>query len=122
MLALFAVGLLVRERTSPCFLFWTTIYIVCSPECVADIYGSLQHELSRQARIAVHQGKTQLWNRHGVMSSGCEAMTAAARVEDDDAVVWKGDPDLPTVAQGIRLLGTPFGQVDDVAQSVAEAH
>ena len=66
------------------------------------------------------------------MLSGCEAITAAARAEDEDAVVWKGDPDLPTVAQGISLLGTPsghpgfvrdqLGQVDDVAQSVAGAH
>ena len=89
--------------------FLNDIYVVCSPERVADIYASLQQELWRPARIAVHQGKTQLWNRGGVMPSGCEAMTAAARVEDDDAVVWRGDPGLPIVEQGIKLLGTPLG-------------
>ena len=49
----------------------------------------------------------------------CEAITAAARVEDEDAVVWKGDPDLPTVAQGIRLLGTLLGHPDFVRDQLA---
>ena len=38
--------------------------------------------------------------------------------EDEDAVVWKGDPDLPTV-QGIRLLGTPLGRRDFVRDQLA---
>ena len=36
------------------------------------------HELSGHSRIEVNQGKTQLWNRDGVMPSGCEAMTENA--------------------------------------------
>ena len=44
------------------------------------------------------------------MPSGTEALTAAAaRVEDQDVIVWRGDPELPEVEQGIRLLGTPLG-------------
>ena len=43
------------------------------------------------------------------MPSGCEARTTAARVEDEDAFL-----DLPTVPQGIRLLGTPLGHPDFV--------
>ena len=48
-------------------------------------------------------------NRAGVMPSGTGALTAVARVEDEDAIVWRGDPELLEVEQGIRLLGTPLG-------------
>ena len=40
--------------------------------------------------------------------------------EDEDAVVWMGDLDLPNVAQGIRLLGTPLGHPDFVRDQLAK--
>ena len=43
------------------------------------------------ARIRLHQGKTQLWNRGGVAPEGWDRLTAS----DPSAVVWKGDPSLP---------------------------
>ena len=78
-------GLLPSERL---FAFLDDIYVVCSPDRVADVYGSLQAELWRHARIQVHQGKTQLWNRGGVMLHGTDALTAAARIEDASTGVW----------------------------------
>ena len=93
MLALFALGLhqallAVQANLLPSerlLAFLDDIYVVCSPERVSDVYASLQHELWRHSRIEVHQGKTQLWNRDGVMPSGCEAMTIAARAQDENA-------------------------------------
>ena len=65
---------------SECVLaFLDDIYVVCSPGRVSDVYASLQHVLWRHSRIEVHQGKTQLWNCDGVVPSGCEDMTIAAR-------------------------------------------
>ena len=55
-------GLLPSERL---FAFLDDIFVVCSPDRVADVHASLQAELWRHARIQVHQGKTQLWNRDG---------------------------------------------------------
>ena len=64
-------GLLPSERL---LAFLDDIFVVCAPERVADIHASLQVELWRHARISVHQGKTQLWNRaelkQTVMPSG----------------------------------------------------
>ena len=59
------------------------------------------------------------------MPSGTEALTAAARVEDEDAIVWRGDPELPEVEQGIRLLGTPLGHpifVEDQLARLTTSH
>ena len=98
--ALFALGLhqalvAVQAPSERLFAFLDDIYVVCSPDRVADVHASLQAELWRHARIQVHQGKTQLWYRDGVTPRGTEALTAAARIEDEDAIVWRGDPALP---------------------------
>ena len=61
------------------------------------------------ARIRLHQGKTQLWNRGGVAPEGWERLTAADRMSDPSAVVWKGEPSLPASELGLRILGTPLG-------------
>ena len=139
LLALFALGLYqvlvaVQAGLLPCerFLaFLDDIYVVCALERIADIHASLQVELWRHARISVHQGKTQLWNRAGVVPSGTEVLTAATRVEDEDVIVWRGDPELLEVEQGIRLLGHtvgtsglhwgPVDQVDNISSRVVGA-
>ena len=66
-----------------------------------------------QARIRLHQGKTQLWNRGGV-AQRVGTGTAAARTSNPSAVVWKGDPSLPVSEQGLRILGTPLGHPEYV--------
>ena len=38
------------------------------------------------------QRKTQVWNRGGVVPVGIEVLQAVARVNDPDAIVWRGDP------------------------------
>ena len=38
---------------------------------------------------------------------------AAGRVKPD-AVVWKGDPELPLAQQGLKVLGVPIGQIEYV--------
>ena len=134
--ALFALGLhqallAVQANLLPSerlLAFLDDIYVVCSPERVSDVHASLQHELWRHSRIEVHQGKTQLWNRGGVMPSGCEAMTITARAQDENAIVWRWDHELPPVQQGVKLLGTsswscclrgrPIGEVVCIAQRV----
>ena len=100
--------------------FLDDIYVVCGAVRVSDVYTSLQQELWRHSRIEVHQGKTQLWNRDGVMPSGCEAMTIAARAPDENAIVWRGDHELPPVQQGVKLLGIPLGHAAYVENKLAK--
>ena len=56
-----------------------------------------------------HQGKTQIWNRGGVEPAGAAQLTTAARIENPDAMVWRGDPELPLTEQGLTVLGAPVG-------------
>ena len=65
---------------------------------------SVAEELWSHARIQVHFGKTQVWNRGGIEPEGMEDLTRAAR-----RVVWKGDPHQPPPQQGLRVLGVPIG-------------
>ena len=67
----------------------------CMPERVADVYAIIQQELFAHARISVHHGKTQVWNRGGVVPQDIDIITAAARVRVPDAVVWRGAAELP---------------------------
>ena len=53
------------------------------------------------------------------MPRGTEALTAAARTEDEDAIVWRGDPALPPQEQGVKLLGTPLGHAAYVQDQLA---
>ena len=46
-------------------------------------------------------------------------MQAVARIHDPEAIVWRGDVSLPTVDQGVRLLGTPLGHPDFVRAQLA---
>ena len=46
-----------------------------------------------------------MWNRAGLVLRDCEVLEDAARLVDPDAVVWKGDPELPLSQQGIKILG-----------------
>ena len=70
----------------------------------------------RTPHIHVHHGKTQVWNRGGIEPSGVEEMARAARVVKPDAVVWRGDPLLPTSQQGVKVLGIPIGHTKHVRE------
>ena len=91
------------------FAFLDDIYVVCSPERVTDIYAIIQQELFAHARISVHHGKTQVWNRGGVVPQDIDIITAAARVRIPNAVVWRGAQELPATRQGLKVLGAPIG-------------
>ena len=85
-----------------------------------QVFRLLEHELSRKACICVHQGKTQIWNRGGVEPAGAAQLSTAARIEKPDAVVWRGDPELPLTEQGLTVLGAPVGQLEFVQAQLAK--
>ena len=81
------------------------------PERVSHAYGSLQRNLFSHARIRVHGGKIQVWNRNGIRPEGCDALERIAQAADPTARVWRlsGETDLLPSQQGIVVLGTPLG-------------
>ena len=83
------------------------------PDRVSHVYGSLQRNLFSHARICVHGGKTQVWNRSGIRPSGCNALERIAQTADPSARVWRGsgETDLPPSQQGIVVLGASLGEV-----------
>ena len=82
------------------------------PDRVTEAHTIVVEELWSHARIQVHFGKTQVWNRGGIEPEGMEDLTRAARRVKPDAVVWKGDPHLPSSQQGLRVLGVPIGHFE----------
>ena len=92
--------------------YFDDIWVVSPvPETVSHVYGSLQRNLFSHARIRVHGGKTQVWNRSGIRPEGCDALERIAQAADPRARVWRGsgETDLPPSQQGIVVLGTPLG-------------
>ena len=85
--------------------FLDDIYVVCQPERVVDVYGILKTELKRHAGIDIHTGKTKVWNSGSFRPD---------RVETLGEHAWRGDRDLPTKEQGIKILGCPIGHNDYV--------
>ena len=69
----------------------------------ADVHV-LQQALWEHSRIQVHHGKTQLWNPGGEAPRGWRALTAAARLVDPDAIVWRRDHELPLPSRGRKCL------------------
>ena len=120
--ALFALGqhralVAVRERLRPdehLLAFLDDIYIVCRQDRVVHIHAMLRAQLWHHARIQIHQGKTQVWNRGGVEPTNIQFLQQDALIADPDAVVWRGDEVLPTIDQGVVILGTPLGHSDFV--------
>ena len=104
---LFSLGQL--EDGEKLFAFLDDVCVICRPSRVLQVFRLLEHELGRKACICVHQGKTQIWNRGGVEPAGAAQLTTAARLEKPDAVVWRGDPELPLTEQGLTVLGAPVG-------------
>ena len=102
------------------FAFLDDLYVLCSPERVKEVHSLIKQQLWSVANIQVHQSKTKVWNRAGVEPAGCHELTLAARLVKKDAAVWTGDPNLPSVMQGMRVLGSPIGH-PDFARSVLGA-
>ena len=88
-----------------------------------DIHGKSDPDRSAaellRVGIRVHDGKTQLWNRSGVVPTGAQALTEPAQRLDPEAIVWRGDVSLPPQEQGVMVLGTPMGQPEFVRSRLA---
>ena len=96
------------------FAFLDDLYVSYRPARVAAIHRSMRIELWRHSKISVHHGKTNLWNKAGILPCGVEELQQLASWVDEDAVVWRGNPQLQTSRQGIKILGTPIGHEDFV--------
>ena len=81
----------VSERptsTERLLTFHDDVCVVCGPVRVADVHVALQQAVWEHSTIQV------LWNRGGEAPRGWCALTAAARLIDPYAIVWRGDPGL----------------------------
>ena len=58
--------------TERLFAFLDDIYVVCGPDRVWQIHEDLRTQLWTHAKIQMHKGKTQVWNRGGVAPDGWE--------------------------------------------------
>ena len=70
---------------------------------MGDVHTILQEELKLLARIRVHQGKTQAWNRGG-------SRPTSGRIDQGSRgsqTIWKGDLDLPVDRPGSASDGRP---------------
>ena len=94
--------------------FLDDIYIASMPDRVSEAHTIVEEELSTHAHIHFHHGKTKVWNRGGVEPEGIAELTRRARQVRPDAVVWKGDRQLPPNQQGLKVLGVPIGQPEFV--------
>ena len=83
-----------------CLFLLDDLYFVCKPNRVSIIYGIVEKALWEHARIRVHTGKTQVWNKRGVAPNGMDKLGAGA---------WRGGTNLSFEEQGMKILGTPVG-------------
>ena len=104
------------------FAFLDDIYVITTQDRISAVYNLLQAELWRHARIWVHDGKTQVWNKFGVRSRGCDTIDRAARATNPEFTsVWR-ELALPTECQGIKVLGCPLGHDDSVHAHLEKTH
>ena len=84
------------------------------------MFQLLETELRSRASISIHFGKTKLWNASGTELTGVAGLSAAARMHDPQAVVWRGDQGLPTAQQGLKVLGAPVGHPDFIRSFLSQ--
>ena len=94
------------------------LYLVSKPERVGVLHDLAQRELWAHCRIRIHGGKTHVWNQAGQKPEACDRLQRVAVQVDPTARVWPGS-ELPTVEQGIKVLGTPIGHHDYVLQMLS---
>ena len=68
--------------------------------------------------MRIHGGKTHVWNQAGQKPEACDRLQRVAVQVDPTARVWRGS-ELPTVEQGIKVLGTTIGHHDYVLQMLS---
>ena len=93
-----------------------------SAKLMACCCTHLERELWAHAGIKINLGKTQIFNRAGVLPPDCQHIIRAGRQLNPPVVVWRGDSALPPDQRGVTILGTPLGHLDFVkAQLRAKA-
>ena len=102
------------------FAFLDDVYVICRPSRVQEVFQLLETELRSRASISIHLGKTKLWNASGIEPTGVASLSAAARMHDPQAVVWRGDQGLPTAQQGLKVLGAPVGHPDFIRSFLSQ--
>ena len=60
------------------------------------------------------------WNRGGATPPGVEEFGRLAKLVKPEAVVWRGDTQLPAAQQGVVILGVPIGSPDFVRQQLED--
>ena len=111
--AMVAVQASLLGSTIVC-LFGRHLHRLCAVQG-GEVYLLLQRHLLEQTGIQVHQGKTKIWNAGGLKPPVADVLTARARVNHPEAVVWRGDPTLDVSRQGLNVLGVPVGHPQYVA-------
>ena len=99
-----------RQQNERIFAYLDDVYVVSTQDRVFEVHQLLEDTLAWHCKAHVHEGKTQVWNRAGIAPVGIDVLTARARIDNPEAVVWKGDPLLPVDLQGLKALGVPIGQ------------
>ena len=84
------------------FAFHDDIYMVTMPERVGAVCAIMEEQLRTRAQIRIHGGKTGIVVERGHMR--CVGASPG-----------RGS-DIPSSQQGIKVLGTPLGHVDFIAQ------
>ena len=96
--SLVSTGNLLREGEK-LFVFLDDVYLICKPERVL-VFRLIENALWIHARISVHCGKTQLWNRSGA--------TPRMRGSHQSNRLARG-PSFASFATGRRRVGSPLG-------------
>ena len=68
--------------------FQDDVYVVSSPPQVAACHTHLERELWAHAGIRINLGKTQIYNRAGVLPPDCQHIIRAGRQLTPPVVVW----------------------------------
>ena len=80
---------------------------------MGDVHTILQEELKLLARIRVHQGRSQVWNRGGSRPTGADALTRAQEVRPGKVISicrW--------IIRVLRVLGAPIGTQEYVVRQL----
>ena len=80
---------------------------------MGDVHTILHEELWARARIRVHQGRSQVWNRGGSRPTGADALTRAQEVRPGKVISicrW--------ILRVLRVLGAPIGTQEYVMRQL----
>ena len=89
--------------------FLDDVYVCTLPDRTGDAHAAAGKHMHSKAGICLHHGKTKIWNSQGEKPKCVDALEKDARQLQPEAVVWRGNPELPVSKQGLRVLGVPVG-------------